>query len=575
MTSLVTNTGTSLPYRRRRCGSESTSTSSKSMPSERSWAAISSQRWQPSRLYSLAFVSEARDGHERGAFAALHLQGDHRVLVEPGEDLVELLDRFQLRVLALVHHGEQHIALANVGLGVRPHVGHHQAVIQVEAFALLGGQLAHHDAEAVRRHLGHLDAELLRLALAEYLERGLRAGTGGADDARQVARALDRLAVKAGDDVGRFHAGLVRRAALLHRVHQRAARAVEAERGGEVARHFLDHHADPASGHAALVAQLLLDVERDVDRDREGKAHEAAGAAVDLRIDADHLAAHVEQRPARVARVDRHVGLDERHEVLLRQRAPLGADDAGGDRVLEAERRADRHHPLAHLQLGRVAELHRRQPARVDLDHCDVGAAVGADHLGLELALVGEAHVDLVGAVDHVRVGEDVAVGADDEARAERARLGLLARVGLAGLLARDEAAEEFQHLFVLDAGHLRHRAAAAHRLRGADVDHRVALVVNQAREVGQLAHLRRGDGAEGGKPQGCYGFDYVHLDLPKTAIAVGDIRLHWRCAARSRLAPRPPRSPRDWRLRGYRYGLRPCLQAPGALDRCGLRAIR
>ena len=52
-------------------------------------------------------------------------------------------------------------------------------------------------------------------------------------------------------------------------------------------------------------------------------------------------------------------------------------------------------------------------------------ALVGADHLGLELALVGQAHGDLVGALDHVRVGDDLAVAADDEARAHRLRLGL------------------------------------------------------------------------------------------------------------------------------------------------------
>src|SRR6202008_1727084 len=115
-------------------------------------------------------------------------------------------------------------------------------------------------------------------ALAPDLERRGRARTGRADQARQVARALDRLAVEADDDVGRLDAGLVGRAALLDRVHQRAARAVQPERGGEVARHFLDHHADAAAGDAALLAQLLLDVDGDVDRDGEGQAHEAAGA---------------------------------------------------------------------------------------------------------------------------------------------------------------------------------------------------------------------------------------------------------------------------------------------------------
>src|SRR2546429_226286 len=101
---------------------------------------------------------------------------------------------------------------------------------------------------------------------------------------------------------------------------------------------------------ATLAAQLLLDVERHVDRDRERQAHEAAGAAVDLRIDADHFAAHVEQRPARVAGVDGDVGLDEGDEVLLWQRAPLGADDAGGRGGLPSGRVSAARHPLCVLQ---------------------------------------------------------------------------------------------------------------------------------------------------------------------------------------------------------------------------------
>ena len=78
------------------------------------------------------------------------------------------------------------------------------------------------------------------------------------------------------------------------------------------------------------------------------------------------------------------------------------------------------------------------------LMHRHVGALVRADHLGLELALVGEAHRDLVGGLDHVRIGQDVAVRADDEAGAERARF-LVAR-----LPRRAEAAEEIEERIVL-----------------------------------------------------------------------------------------------------------------------------
>ena len=50
---------------------------------------------------------------------------------------------------------------------------------------------------------------------------------------------------------------------------------------------------------------------------------------------------------------------------------------------------ATTHSPT--LSLVGSPKLHHRQAGGVDLDQRDVGAPVGADHLGLELALVGEA----------------------------------------------------------------------------------------------------------------------------------------------------------------------------------------
>ena len=56
------------------------------------------------------------------------------------------------------------------------------------------------------------------------------------------------------------------------------------------------------------------------------------------------------------------------------------------------------------------------------LQHRDVGLRVGAEHLGAELAPVGQLDGDFLGVAHHVRVGQDDAVGADDEARALAAR---------------------------------------------------------------------------------------------------------------------------------------------------------
>ena len=77
-----------------------------------------------------------------------------------------------------------------------------------------------------------------------------------------------------------------------------------------------------------------------------------AAARLDLRVDADHAAGGVEQRAARVARVDRGVGLDDAVDleaVGRLDRALGGRHDAGGQRALEPERVADRDRRVADL----------------------------------------------------------------------------------------------------------------------------------------------------------------------------------------------------------------------------------
>jgi hypothetical protein len=119
-----------------------------------------------------------------------------------------------------------------------------------------------------------------------------------------------------------------------------------------------------AAADLAGLLDLLDRVHRQIDRDREADAHNRR-TREDLRIDADHLAARVQQRPAGVALVDRHVGLDERHVALVGTGAAAErADDAGGDRVVEAERRADRDHPLPGERVG-IADAHGRQVASI------------------------------------------------------------------------------------------------------------------------------------------------------------------------------------------------------------------
>ena len=59
------------------------------------------------------------------------------------------------------------------------------------------------------------------------------------------------------------------------------------------------------------------------------------------------------------------------------------------------------------------------QTCGVDFDHGDIRLRIGADQLGLKLAIVAEVNLDIRGAVDHVVIGEDRSVGGDDHAGTE------------------------------------------------------------------------------------------------------------------------------------------------------------
>lgn len=197
--------------------------------------------------------------------------------------------------------------------------------------------------------------------------------------------------------------------------------------------------------HLAVCHDLLLDSGRYINRNRKRHTLIAAAAGVDLRIDADHLAAGIKQRAARVAGVDGDVGLDERHGAVVGQGPALGADDAGRHGVFETKGRANRQHPLADLQFAGFAQGHDRQVAGRNPQHGDVGPRIGAQHLGAEFAPVGQLDRDFAGIAHHVCIGQDDAVAAHDEAGALSSGGNFL--LAAAALPARPllEAAEELE----------------------------------------------------------------------------------------------------------------------------------
>src|SRR3954468_10258505 len=76
---------------------------------------------------------------------------------------------------------------------------------------------------------------------------------------------------------------------------------------------------------------------------------------------------------------------------------------------------ADGDHRLADHQVRAAAERQGGQAARLHLEHGDVGVAVRAQEVGLQLAAVEQGDGDPRGPLDHVGVGDHDAVAVDDQ----------------------------------------------------------------------------------------------------------------------------------------------------------------
>ena len=178
--------------------------------------------------------------------------------------------------------------------------------------------------------------------------------------------------------------------------------------------------AEVGTPEAPLAHQRADDLaRRGVDRHREAEPDSGDGG-----VDPDHAAAAVDERSARVAGIERCVGLD--HVVddpggspgADGQRAAERGDDAGRDGAGEAVGVADRDHELPDAEALGVAELGGLGVA-VEAEDGEVGERVGADDV--ELRARGRRRTmrsRAVGPLDDVGRGEHEAVRRDDDGAA-------------------------------------------------------------------------------------------------------------------------------------------------------------
>ena len=90
--------------------------------------------------------------------------------------------------------------------------------------------------------------------------------------------------------------------------------------------------------------------------------------------------------------------------------AALGRNDTGCYRRGKSEGIAYCENPLPYLEIFAVAHRNYREILCIDLNESDIGRGIGAHNGGVEGAVVIESYFEAFGSVNHVVVGDDVAV---------------------------------------------------------------------------------------------------------------------------------------------------------------------
>jgi hypothetical protein len=91
--------------------------------------------------------------------------------------------------------------------------------------------------------------------------------------------------------------------------------------------------------------------------------------------------------------------------------------------LTDTEGIANRKHDVADLHGIGIAEYHRWQPGRFDLEQCEIAGGIGPDYLRLEGAAIDQVDANHIRVINHVMVREDESFRGDDDARPKAALL--------------------------------------------------------------------------------------------------------------------------------------------------------
>ena len=165
---------------------------------------------------------------------------------------------------------------------------------------------------------------------------------------------------------------------------------------------------------------MLDDAAHQVDGDRKADAFGSRVLRKYRRVNADKLAATVDQCAAGITGIDSGIGLNEvfkRHQV--QEAAPGSADDALGHGGCQAIGVADCEHDIADSQCSERANLDGGQVRQIDFEQGQVRFSVDADRDRFRDASVAELHANFGRRCNNVVIGDEIALRVDDDGRGE------------------------------------------------------------------------------------------------------------------------------------------------------------
>ena len=187
---------------------------------------------------------------------------------------------------------------------------------------------------------------------------------------------------------------------------QDAARAALPQRVRQVLIHRLPGQTGPGPSEFGG-ARLCLRHELPHQRRGDGEPDPVRSARTrqDRGIHPNEPPADIHKRPARIARIDRRIGLDEIAARIARGRARAREPRHNPRRagLPDPERIADGQHQLAHLDRVALAQRQERHVARrVELEDRQIGLLVAQKHPRRELAPVVQHDPDVVSPAHHM-----------------------------------------------------------------------------------------------------------------------------------------------------------------------------